>query len=324
MQQMMADKSYRIQVIRGLAILAVVMIHNTPAGVAQVWCRPFINYSVGMFLFLSGMLSSAERWQSKKRIKKVIIPYIIWTLVYVIMNNVNNPVNIPTSFVKNLLTAGAAATLYYVFVYCELTLLIPSIDKLARSRYKWIGFIISPLEIIVMRLLPFVTGYEMNKYVKIIMKLSCLGWFIYYYIGYLLGNGLLRIKLPISKIILMWVISIILQIAEGFWYFSMGAENYGTQLKLSAILTGVLVAFLGYRYLNNKTAPTPALLHTLGDYSFGIFFVHLAIMNVLEHLPYYNQIVVYPLNALIVTSASLICVIIGKKLIGKYSIYLAL
>lgn len=121
MQQMVADKSYKIQVLRGLAILAVVMIHNTPAGAAQVWCRPFINFSVGMFLFLSGMLSSAERWHPKKRIKKVAIPYSIWTLVYVIMNNVNNPANIPMSFVKNLLMAGATATMYYVFIYCELT-----------------------------------------------------------------------------------------------------------------------------------------------------------------------------------------------------------
>lgn len=42
------NKSYRIQVLRGLAIIAVVLIHNTPSGLAQVWCRPFINFSVGL------------------------------------------------------------------------------------------------------------------------------------------------------------------------------------------------------------------------------------------------------------------------------------
>lgn len=47
-------------------------------------------------------------------------------------------------------------------------------------------------------------------------------------------------------------------------------------------------------------------------------------MSVLSHLPYYNKFAVFPLNALIAISVSLLCVIIGKKLLGKYAKYLAL
>ncbi len=324
MQQITGSKSYKIQVLRGLAILAVVLIHNSPAGIAQAWCRPFINFSVGMFLFLSGILSSAERWNPKKRILKVAIPYVLWTIIYVVISNAKNPTNIPVAFIKNLITAGSAAVMYYVFVYCEFTLLIPIIDKLGRSKYKWFGFLITPLEIIIMKLIPLVTGYEVNKYIAIIMNVSCLGWFTYYYLGYLLGNGLIKIKLPTSKIFIIWVGAIGLQIAEGLWYFSMGEQNCGTQLKLSAILTGVLFVLLGYRYLEAEKAPAPLFLHVLGDYSFGIFFSHLAVMSVLRHLPYYNKIAVFPLNALIAISVSFLCVIIGKKLLGKYAKYLAL
>lgn len=35
--QITNNKSYNIQVLRGLAIVAVVFIHNTPAGWMQVW-----------------------------------------------------------------------------------------------------------------------------------------------------------------------------------------------------------------------------------------------------------------------------------------------
>lgn len=318
------NKSYRIQVLRGLAITAVVLIHNTPSGLAQVWCRPFINFSVGLFLFLSGMLSSAERWNPKKRILKIAIPYVIWTLVYVIIGNFKNLTNIPIAYVKNLITARSAAVMYYVFVYCESTLLIPLIDKLARSKYKWVGFLISPIEIIVMRLIPLVSGYEVNKYIRVIMGVSCLGWFIYYYLGYLLGNGLLRIKVPTSKIILMWVGSIVLQIMEGYWYYSMGESNCGTQLKLTAILSGVLFTLLAYRYLDSENAPAPKLFHFLGDYSFGIFFAHLAVMIVLGHIPHYREYVIYPFNAIIAIAITLLCVVIGRKLLGKYAKYLAL
>lgn len=71
------NQSKRIQFLRGLAIIAVVFIHNTPSGLMQVWCRPSLNFSVGCFLFLSGMLSSAKRWHPWKRIAKVAMPYAI-------------------------------------------------------------------------------------------------------------------------------------------------------------------------------------------------------------------------------------------------------
>ena len=162
--EMTKEKSYKIQVLRGLAIIAVVLIHNTPGGIAQVWCRPFLNFSVGLFLFMSAMLSSVEKWNPKKRIMKVVIPYVIWTLIYVLLRNFKSPTAIPIDFVKCLLTAKSAAVMYYIFIYCEFTLLIPVIDKLARSKYKYIGFLISPLEIIAMRLIPLMMGITINPW----------------------------------------------------------------------------------------------------------------------------------------------------------------
>ncbi len=324
MQQITDNKSYRIQVLRGLAIIAVVLIHNTPAGIAQVWCRPFINFSVGMFLFLSGLLSGAGRWNPRKRILKVIIPYIIWTFIYVLIKNIKNPAQIPIAYIINLITAESAAVMYYVFVYCEFTLLIPLIDKLAKTKFRWIGFVITPIEIITMRLIPLVSGYEVNKYVRIIMGISCLGWFTYYYLGYLLGNGYIEVKATTSRIMMMWLGAIVLQILEGYWYFSMGESNCGTQVKLSSILAGVLFCLLAYKYLNTENTPAPKILHFLGDNSFGIFFSHLAVMSVLSHIPYFNDFVVYPFNAIVTIAITVLCIVIGKRVLGKYAKYLAL
>ena len=324
MEHITDSKSYKIQVLRGLSIVAVVFIHNTPPGLAQVWCRPFLNFSVGMFIFLSGMLSSAYRWKPRKRILKVAIPYVLWTLIYVYISDYGNIPKTPMTFVKLLLTARAAAIMYFIFVYCEFSLLIPIIDKLARSKFRWIGFVISPLEIICMRLIPIVVGYEFSRHVKIVLDISCLGWFTYFYLGYLLGNGLIEIKLSTSRVFLFWVGSIALQIAEGFWYYSMGVWNCGGHLKLSTVLTGILFAMLGFRYISTEIALAPSFLHCLGNYSFGIYFVHLAIMSFLNRLPYYKQSVVYPLNAIITLAISVLCVIIGRKVLGKYARYLAL
>ena len=316
--------SSKIQVLRGLAIIAVVFIHSTPLGIAQVWCRPFMNFSVGLFLFLSGMLSNAEKWSPKKRLIKVLVPYLIWTLVYATINNYNNVSGLPLAYIKNLITASSAAIMYYIFVYCELTLLIPVIDKFSKSKMKWVGFIISPIEIIIMRLLPLVLGYKMNKYVAIIMHLSCVGWFIYFYLGYLIGNKKIEIKVSTVKLSILWAIAIAFQVLEGYWYLSMGEQNCGTQIKLSAIITGVIFVLLTYKYIISENVPTNKYLKILGDKSFGIYFSHLAVMGVLGKIPYYKVIAIYPLNAVIAILVSFACVIIGGKILGKYARYLAL
>ena len=83
------QKSYNIQVLRGVAIIAVVFIHNIPSVYVQIWCRPFLNFCVGLFLFLSGMLSYADEKIPWDRIIKVVVPYTIWTFIYVIISNQN-------------------------------------------------------------------------------------------------------------------------------------------------------------------------------------------------------------------------------------------
>ena len=193
------EQRKRVQLLRGLAIVAVVFIHNSPAGLAQVFVRPFINFSVGLFLFLSGMLSNVDRWDPHKRIMKVAIPYVIWTIFYTVLHSIKSPASIPANFVVNLISARAAGVMYYVFVYCEFTLLIPLIDRFAKSRYKYLGFIISPVEIIVMRLLPLLMGFEMNRYLTIIIDVSCLGWFTYFYLGYMIGNYIIEVKWSVKK-----------------------------------------------------------------------------------------------------------------------------
>ncbi len=75
------NQSGKIQILRGIAIIAVVFLHNTPTGIIEVFCRPFTNFAVGLFLFLSGLLTSKDRWNPQKRITKVIIPYVIWTFI---------------------------------------------------------------------------------------------------------------------------------------------------------------------------------------------------------------------------------------------------
>lgn len=53
-------KNHRIQILRAFAIIAVVMIHTSPPAAGQVIFRPFINFGVATFLFLSGYLTKID------------------------------------------------------------------------------------------------------------------------------------------------------------------------------------------------------------------------------------------------------------------------
>lgn len=315
-------KSYNIQIIRGLAIIAVVFIHNTPAGIYQVLCRPFLNFCVAEFLFISGYLSKIEKWNVKGRLNKVIVPYVIWTLIYTFLYNYKNIRIIPSIFLKSLLLGNAAPIMYYIFVYCELTLLIPMIDKLAKSKYKYCGFIISLLEIIIMRLIPSITGYIFNDYIIKIMNLSCLGWFIYFYLGYVSGNNIIKIKFNTYKLCAAYLCSLVLQVMEGFAYLYMGINNYGTQLKLTSVITSVIFCLISYNLINTNKKLNLKILYVLGNYSFGIYFTHMAIMLILEKIPCYSGII-YPFNAIAVIIVSAVVVISVHKILGGKSKYLA-
>lgn len=215
--------------------------------------------------------------------------------------------------------------MYYIFVYCQFALLIPLIDKLAKSDFKYWGFVIAPVEIIFIRTIPLMTSwYEINTYINIIKSVSCLGWFTYFYLGYLLGNNLISVKKPLKVWIFLLIGSILLQFAEGYWQYSKGISNCGIQLKLSAILTGCFFMIISYKFINSSKGYNNKTLKLLGDNSFAIYFSHIAVMMFLSLLPFYNKVIVYPFNAAIVIIVNLAFIYIGKKVLRNYGKYLAL
>ena len=56
----MAKDRY-LQAVRGAAICAVVLIHCLPRCDASVAVRPFLNWGVAAFIFLSGYLTSESK-----------------------------------------------------------------------------------------------------------------------------------------------------------------------------------------------------------------------------------------------------------------------
>ncbi len=305
-----------VQVFRALAIIAVVMIHTTPLGNWQVFCRPFINFSVATFLFLSGYLTKVDNnnWWAfyKKRIVRVIIPYLIWTVLYTISSRHID--KLPA----NLLTAKAAAPMYYIFVYIQFVLLTPLLGKLAKSRFQFLGWFVAPVSVIVFKYYWLLTGMELNTYINLLWGDSCLGWFTFYYLGLILGNQIVEKHYSLKVLTVLYFASIALQMTEGYGWLLLGETNCGTQLKLTSFLTSSIFLLIAYIILQNGHLNIKnRFLRMLGDYSFGIYLCHIMVMNVLSaFVPYYKSIP-YPLTSVIVVLLSLCCCYIGARVLGE-------
>lgn len=289
------------------------MIHTTPLGYYQVFCRPFINYAVATFLFLSGYLTKIENdnWITfyKRRIKRVIIPYLLWSLIYTLSLK---------SFDKllyNIVTAQAAAPLYYILVYIQFVLLTPLLGKLANSKYCHLGWLIAPVSIVVFKYYSLMTGVSLNPHIGLIWGNSFLGWFTYYYLGLLLGNKIIEKKYSLKVLVLLYIISIILQMAEGYAWLSLGEINCGTQVKLSTFLSSSLFLLIIHVVLQSGFDYKNHLLRMIGDYSFGIYLCHIMVLFLLKHISFY-RIVPYPFTSAIVILISLCGCYISDRICG--------
>lgn len=340
----------KVQVLRAFAIVAVVFIHTCPDGMFQVCFRPFVNFGVGLFLFLSGWLTRPqETWLPffRKRIVRVLVPYIIWTVIYALQKGALDKISC------NLLTAKANAAFYYIFVYVQFVLLTPLLFRLAQSRLCWAGWLVAPLSVVLFRYVPYALGLPIPSLVNDFWSICCMGWLCFYYLGLLMGNGLLycpggrshksssRVSdgsFPEGKMffgmLVLLAVSLCAQIMEGYLWLRLGWPNCGSQLKMTSLLTTLAVLLLANKWLTGagsvdcssvKSAAWAVresfrgrvcrLLICVGDRSFGIYLIHILVMRMLADFPFYRDLP-FGVNTILVFLVSFLCVSIGVSILG--------
>lgn len=270
-----------------------------------------------MFIFLSGYLTKIEDKNlkgmfNKKRISRVMIPYIIWSIIYTIAYS-----DYKKFFIK-ILTGTSCGIYYYILVYIQLVLMTPFVIKLVKSKYKNIGFLITPIFMLLYYLILIIfkkeVPFPLNANNFII-------WFIYYYLGINLGNGQIAVK-NIKNIKILLVISLILQICEGIIWNKLGYYGMATtQLKFTSMVSNILILLLTFFWLtNNKKMEDNWWKNTLieiGSMSFGIYLSHILILGIFNKLIFEWKSVLFPINTIIVILINCICIMIGRKILNE-------
>lgn len=316
--------SEKIQILRAIAIFCVVLIHTCPGGMVSVMVRPLLNIGVATFLFMSGFLTrvpvrDVPRFYLK-RIERVLIPYIIWSIIYSLVQGGTNL----NGMMMNILLAQSGPQFYYILVYIQLVVLTPFVYRLLISRFKNIGWIISPISVLLFIYIPLISRHPLTPLVDTFWKNGCLGWFTYYYLGIGMGNKLIKASYSSKKVTRILLLSLTLQIIEGYYFCLLHSNNCGSQLKLSSLLTNCLFLLLVYKWMTSKrltiSKKIQKIMVKIGDHSFGIYLCHILVMIELQKaFPHYFNCP-FPLNGIIVFLISyflirIVCLVVSSKIV---------
>lgn len=282
----MAKRDPYLQVVRGLAIAAVVLIHCLPQEAASVALRPFLNFAVAAFVFLSGYLTPRERAADagaflRRRIGKIAAPYVVWTALYLVARGALAPLAVLTA----LIVGAGSAQLYYLVVYLQLTLLTPWLLRLLdRPAARTALYAVTPATLLARYALS-VVGLSLP------IQAFCGSWLLFYLLGLewraRIAPWLRARGVGARHALVAMAACLVLQELEGFTWLAIGNYDLATtQLKATSMFSSacscVLIALAAGPTSRRLASCVP--LVRLGDLSFGVYLSHMAVLAVFRAL----------------------------------------
>ncbi len=295
MSHSLKDRDLSFDAFRGFAIIAVVAIHAIPwpwyRDYTVLSYRQLLNFAVPAFLFISGYwmskkpIGSLKDYQIflRRRFSRILVPYLFWSTVYLGYETIKVHDYNVTQLLCSFLTGEASIQFYFIIILTQLYILTPFLNDLNRKPYGFISVLI--FNLIVLIILYFLRLYSPtfeNDFHNFFHELA-FSWIIFYQIGLLIGNKDNKMfdSRSIPPIILITVLSFLviseweaITISSHFnnWLMAICA------LKLSSFMYSVCI-ISGFLILRERLKTWPRVLVLLGNYSFGIFLIHMIILR---------------------------------------------
>ena len=337
---MAEDRDLSFDAFRGFAIIAVVAIHSWIYPTTGGWnlffivtYRQLLNFAVPAFIFISGYWSSKKSIKSLedyktflgRRLPRVLIPYFFWSFILLGYEAIKtHDVNVYRIIFK-LLTGRATTIYFFIIVISQFYIITPLLQYINRRRY---GLML----VLILNVISLLSAYLSRLYFNYWIPVSSAfySWIIFYEIGLLAGSSdykiftAKKVQLFILPAILVCLLisgleaSIILSKYDNLSarYFAVAPVKYSSFLYSICIIT----AFL---HIRKRLSHRPKFLAALGYYSFGIYLIHIPILNQVANLiqkssTIYSFQSLYQLTVVLITIA--ICFIlidVARKLLPK-------
>ena len=291
--------------LRLIALYAVIVLHTTAVLLAQYGKVPFndwltadcynavVRFAVPVFVMITGALLLHREYELgdffKKRLSRVITPFLVWSLVYIGYSWYNDEVTFDadawtnTKLVLHLLKYGSSYHLWYVYMLIGLYFVIPVIGKFVRNATEnevlyflivWFG--------VMMLSQPYLIRY--NPQIDL--------HYFAGYIGYLVLGHYLAFKEFKWQNIQAWMTLIFVLtvgiIAFGSWMLYKSNSTIGTLFYEPISPTIVFLSasvFLIARFTVVKLSPAVIRIRDFaGGYNYGIYLAHALVLYLLDRV----------------------------------------
>lgn len=332
------QKTVSWQFLRGLSIIAVIACHlpgcfSMDEGILNysfyLCVRQIVSFCTAVFIFMAGYFVNQERWQDrslaniKSRLSRLAIPYLLYSFLYIMWDIVigGGYFSVKEIIIK-LLTGSAKAPLYYVIVLIQLTILTPALIRICKSKYYYVVYLISPIYWALLYAY-IIMNYNYPDYYNV----PFLGWIIFYYLGMNCKkeaehirkvSGFGKTGIVISMFLLCIVEAVILT------YYTSNGRVAAMQMKWSSMLFAISICILFYnkKNVNSPREKRPTIIKfiiEIGNYSYGIFYLHEFLISIVIHIlnyrTWFHYYVYYLAAWIIVTLLSFFAVKIADNLL---------
>ncbi|WP_434642498.1 acyltransferase [Thermoanaerobacterium thermosaccharolyticum] len=294
-----------IDVLKGISIIAVLIIHTTGIAVSDLdksslsyivfaVLNRFLQFAVPAFIFASSMLlmynySDGDNWKLfyKKRFKNVLLPYIVWTMIYGIYLYViyNEPLKSILT-VENLFFGGMFYHLYFIVIIVQLYVLFPVLlyiyKLINKNRYTIL------MSIVIFQIADiFLFKYVISRYYQN-SSLLFITYISFIIAGMYIGENIREWGKYYHKKLLNSFFAVIV---FGYLFIDISLKVFANK-QIDSNLYNIyyyaftLLASLFFFALSTKILNYHALsglLASTGKLSFGIYLSHPLFLDVLNH-----------------------------------------
>lgn len=310
---------HEVDFMRALTAFTVVAIHSLSytgflitsysAGVFAALIGHYLHYNRELFMFISGVVLTYRYYETKRfpvrnfwrsRFMSIFIPYVVWSIAYVAYLH---PGSSPLGFISNsavsVVKGNASIQLYYILLALQFYALFPVFILLMRKVAKrpWWTFGISlalqlGLTYVGQSYLqsgPLSHTEFANLFVRTQDRLIIMYEF-FFVLGSVVAVHFNRIRDFIRNhgTLIVSLTSLSIAVYGLYYYFQIDSLHESpvlaaTVLQPSVVLYSIaIIAFIGWLAIHwARKRPFGKFVHLLSDLSFGVFFVHIFILDLI-------------------------------------------
>ncbi len=331
--------------LRIIALFAVIVLHTTSPvmeiynkGPLTIWLagdfyNSLVRFAVPVFVMITGTLMLHREYELgsflKKRLSRVVIPFLFWSGVYIAYMYYNEDIDYPGDWwlcckqVLHFLRDGSSYHLWYVYMLIGLYLIMPIISKFVRNATeKEVLYFLAVWFTVMMAGQPYLSHYKPGIDLR----------YFEGFIGYLiLGHYLAFKDFGISHfkawMVALFFISLTAIVAGTYllYHHYNGISTIMYEPLSPSILLISVSVFMIAKLSKPKLSPAVVKVRDFaGTYSFGIYLAHAFVLQQLDQrgLNYklFTPMLSIPVTALACFILTLLLVYLISKIpfAGKY------